>query len=50
MQESEVRKLADGRIYTALQAEKLGLVDKIGTFEEAIADMQGELRTRILPR
>ena len=42
MQESEVRKLADGRIYTALQAEKLGLVDKIGTFEEAIADMQGE--------
>lgn len=42
MKESEVRKLADGRIYTALQAKKLGLIDKIGTFEEAVEDMKAE--------
>ena len=42
LKESKVRELADGRIYTALQAQKLGLVDEIGTFEEAIADMQEE--------
>ena len=42
MKESEVRKLVDGRIYTAKQAKKLGLVDKIGTFEEAVEDMKTE--------
>ena len=36
----EVKKLADGRIYTAKQALDNGLIDKIGTFEEAVADMQ----------
>jgi len=35
-----VRTLADGRIYTAKQALKLGLVDSIGTFDEAVADMK----------
>lgn len=42
MKESEVRRLADGRIYTAKQAKKLGLVDEIGTFEEAVKDMKKE--------
>lgn len=36
----KVRKIADGRIYTAKQALKLGLIDEIGTFDEAVADMQ----------
>ncbi len=36
----EVKELADGRIYTAKQAYENGLIDKIGTFNEAIADMQ----------
>ncbi|MCI8610154.1 MAG: signal peptide peptidase SppA [Firmicutes bacterium] len=40
MKEKEVRRLADGRIYTANQALKNGLIDEIGTYEEAIADMQ----------
>lgn len=40
MSVSEVKKLADGRIYTAKQAVKNGLVDKIGTFDEAVADMK----------
>ncbi|MDD2189578.1 MAG: signal peptide peptidase SppA [Eubacteriales bacterium] len=36
----EVRKLADGRIYTAKQALKLELIDEIGTIEDAIIDMK----------
>ena len=44
MKLSEVRKLADGRIYTAKQAKKLGLVDEIGTFNDAVADMQKEYK------
>ncbi len=33
----DVRKLADGRIFTGNQALKLSLIDTIGTFEDAIA-------------
>jgi len=36
MDEAEVRKLADGRIYSGAQAKELGLVDQIGTLEDAI--------------
>ena len=32
----EVRKLADGRIYTARQAKELGLIDDIGYLEDAM--------------
>ena len=35
MPEGEVRKIADGRIYTGLQAESLGLVDGLGDLDEA---------------
>lgn len=42
MKKSEVMKLADGRIYTAKQAKKVGLVDEIGTLQEAVEDMQKE--------
>ncbi|MBN7772091.1 signal peptide peptidase SppA [Clostridium aminobutyricum] len=35
-----VRKIGDGRIYTAKQALQLGLIDKIGTLDDAIADMK----------
>ena len=35
-----VKKLADGRIYTAKQAVENGLIDGIATYDEAIADMQ----------
>lgn len=44
MKTSEVKKLADGRIYTAKQALANGLIDKIGTFEEAAADMKAEYK------
>ncbi len=36
----EVKKIADGRVYTAKQAKENGLVDEIGTFDEAVSDMK----------
>ena len=38
----EVKKLADGRIYTAQQALNNGLVDEIGTLEDAVSGMMAE--------
>lgn len=35
-----VKELADGRIYTAKQALSNGLIDKIGTYGDAISDMK----------
>src|SRR5215470_238991 len=37
MDEAVVRKLADGRVYSGEQAKRLGLVDQIGDFQDAIA-------------
>ncbi|WP_119066528.1 signal peptide peptidase SppA [Rubrobacter indicoceani] len=34
--EDEVRDLADGRVYSGLQAEELNLVDRIGGLEDAV--------------
>jgi len=39
---NDVEKLADGRVYTARQALELGLVDSIGTINEALNDMTEE--------
>ena len=40
--EEEVRKIADGRVYTGLQAIKLGLADETGNLPDAIK-LAGEL-------
>lgn len=40
MKLDEVKKLADGRIYTAKQALENGLIDGIATYAEAVLDMQ----------
>ncbi len=40
----QVKKLADGRIYTAKQAQENGLIDQIGTLEEAVSDMRTQYR------
>ena len=40
MEMEKVKKLADGRVYTAKQALENGLIDEIGTIEDVIADMQ----------
>ena len=39
--EERVRELADGRIYSGLQAEELGLVDELGDLETAAGVAQG---------
>lgn len=36
LEEGEVRKIADGRIFTGNQAQKLGLVDCLGDYQDAI--------------
>lgn len=36
MDQYKVRQLADGRIYTGLQAQKLGLVDHLGNYYDAL--------------
>ena len=40
MPKAEVKKLADGRIYSGSQAKKVGLVDELGYEEDAIAAMK----------
>ncbi len=37
LEKSEVLKLADGRVFTGQQALEMGLIDLIGTFQEALA-------------
>jgi protease-4 len=36
MTEADVRRLADGRVYSGAQAKDLGLVDQLGSLEDAI--------------
>ena len=36
IEKSELIKLADGRVFTGLQSKDLGLVDLLGTFEDAV--------------
>ena len=43
MSKEEVKKLADGRIYTAKQALGNGLIDDIALFGQAVQEMQSEL-------
>jgi len=38
----QVEKLADGRVYTAKQAQKLGLIDGIETFDQAVETFKSE--------
>jgi protease IV len=37
MKDDSVRKLADGRVYTGQEAKQNGLVDELGTLQDAIA-------------
>ena len=38
LNDADVRKIADGRIYTAKQAKENGLVDEVGSYEEEKQD------------
>jgi protease-4 len=37
MEEVQVRKMADGRVYTGQEAKTAGLVDELGSYQDAIA-------------
>jgi protease IV len=39
MKLADVQKLADGRIYTAEQAQKNGLIDHIGAWDDAVSEL-----------
>jgi len=40
MKVEDVKKLADGRVYTGHQAKANGLIDEIGSYEDAVAGLQ----------
>ena len=42
----QVRKLAEGRVYTGLEAHKIGLVDEIGGIEIAKAQLAKRIGVR----
>ncbi|MFQ5412937.1 MAG: signal peptide peptidase SppA [Phycisphaerae bacterium] len=44
--EAEVRRLADGRVYLAPKALDAGLIDRIGTLPEVIQDLKREIGAR----
>src|SRR5207302_8979654 len=44
--EDQVRKLADGRVYTGMEARKAGLVDEIGYLEDAIHDAMAQAKIK----
>jgi protease IV len=43
MSESEVRELADGRIYSGTQALELDLVDELGSLDDTVSMMKADL-------
>ena len=40
MDEKKVKELADGRVYTGKQAKENNLTDEVGSFEDALLDLQ----------
>ncbi len=46
LDEEQVRKLADGRVWSAEQARELGFVDRIGTLRDAIASLKEKLAAK----
>ncbi len=49
MEPAKAKKLADGRIYTGLQAKELGLVDNIGNFYDTVDDFKKALNIKGKP-
>ncbi|MBI4580262.1 MAG: signal peptide peptidase SppA [Planctomycetes bacterium] len=41
--EEQVRKAADGRVYSAEQAVELGLVDRVGSLRDGLADVKKQI-------
>lgn len=40
LDEAKIRELADGRVYSGAQAAELGLVDRVGTLRDAVAELK----------
>jgi protease-4 len=38
MEEDDIRKLADGRVFTGQEARENGLIDELGTLQDAIKE------------
>ncbi len=49
MEFEKVKSMADGRIYTGLQAKDLGLVDNIGNFYDTVDDIKKVLKIKGKP-
>lgn len=50
MSKEEVKKVADGRVFTGRQALKLKLVDKLGTFQDAVDHVAKEAKIDGTPK
>lgn len=46
---ARVRELADGRAYLAAEAKTLGLIDAIGSFDQALSELQSQTKPRREP-
>jgi len=48
LSEEQVREVADGRVYSAQQAQELGFVDRIGTLKDTLSEIKKQIgATRI---
>lgn len=50
MTEAEVNAVADGRVFSGVQAKKLKLVDEIGTFDDALKFVAAEAKIKGKPK
>ena len=50
MTPEEVTAIADGRVFSGMQAKKLKLVDEIGTFQDAVAYIAKEVKIKGKPK
>lgn len=46
MDRKAVESIADGRVHIASEAQRLGLVDAVGTMEEAVAELRASVEAR----
>ncbi|SRR5579883_2113062 len=46
MKVEDVKRIADGRIYSGRQAKKLGLIDELGSYQVALKALQSECKAK----
>ena len=50
MKPEALRKLADGRVYTGSQAQRLGLIDRLGNFHDAVEEAARQAKIKGEPK